>query len=76
MAEAASSTSFMMESIPVQRWRLYVLRFLLLFGIPSVVAAVFELPRATEVRMLVEGFALALAMSVVSGWMERRPTDG
>ncbi len=68
MAEAAGNpTSFMVETIPIQRWRLYVLRFIIFFAIPPVMAAVFELPKATVVRMLVEGILLALTMSVVSG---------
>ena len=56
-------TSFMVEGIPVQRWKLYLLRFLLLFFALPAVAALFELPKGAVIRVIVEGFLTALTLS-------------
>jgi hypothetical protein len=71
MSEAKGRlSSFMVEGIPVERWKLYLLRFLLLFLLPAVAAA-FELSKITAVRVIVEGFLFALTMSAVTLWTER-----
>jgi hypothetical protein len=62
----------MAEGVPIERWKLYLHRFLLCFTIAPVMAAAFELPRRTVVRVFTEGMLFALTISVVSWWMERR----
>ena len=72
MANDSGTTPFFVERIPVERWKLYLLRYLLFFLVPLTVAAVFELRHETVIRDLAEGGLLAAAMSFLSVWMEGR----
>ncbi len=70
-------TSFVVQGVPVERWRLYLMRFLLLFSVLPAVAAVFELPRAMAIRVVVsEGAVIALIMCGGSLVAERLKNDG
>ena len=68
-------SAFMVEAVPVERWKLYLLRFLLLLVVLPAIAAIFELTKTTVVRVIVEGFLLALTLSVATLWAERSKTN-
>jgi len=67
-----NSGSFMVEGVLVERWKLYLLRFLLVLLIMPTTAAVFELPKGTVIRLIVEGFLTALTISAVFWWADRQ----
>jgi hypothetical protein len=55
---------------------LYFLRFIVLFFIPLAVAAIWELPRGTVFRKIIEGLVMALLVSTGPWkWFEKRSTD-
>jgi hypothetical protein len=64
----------MAEDIPVERWKLYLHRFLLVFFVMPAVAAAFELPRTTVIRVTAEGLVMALVISGATLWAERSKT--
>jgi len=64
--------AFMAEGVCVERWKQYLLRFLLLLFAAPATAAVFELPRKSLIRVFVEGTALAVTMTLAYLWAERQ----
>jgi hypothetical protein len=61
-----------MECVRIERWKLYTIRFFLLFLIPPTMAALFELPRTSVVRLFTEGLAVALALTLIYWLVERQ----
>jgi len=73
MTEASTKLRpFLAECVRVERWKLYTIRFFLLFSILPTMAALFELPRISVVRVIVEGLAFAVVLTVVYWWAERQ----
>jgi hypothetical protein len=73
MTEASTNMKpFMAQGILVERWKQYVVRFVLFLFIPPTMAALFELPGRSVIRVIAEGLALAVTMSFLYWWADRK----
>jgi hypothetical protein len=72
MADTSTSIkAFMVEGVCVERWKQYLLRFLLLLFAMPAIAALSELPGKSVIRLIVEGLSTAVTLSVAYWLVER-----
>jgi uncharacterized membrane protein len=68
----ASMKSFMAERLPIERWRVYVIRFIFFLSAATAVTAASELPQGRLLRAILLGIGFALVMSGAFWWFELR----